>query len=518
MKRFPSLVFARAVARGKRIFAASAVLLLGSATIARAGDYPAYVTLAYQLGSAVELKSVSSTGTSGTSNKHAYQSTINFTGGYYPVQNAADITGNMYIWWSAANGAQPFHGTPTGTGTAGSPFSGGPTITYNSVNYTYNGATTIDSYLPTLAVGHIRPRSSSFTFYVANPGETGDSGYSVGTVPLTQGGTPVACVFKQFNLSGPLSVHPQIAAATNLSGGSLPVVFAAFRDYHTLVYALDYWHWVDGVRGLASTGAGTNSGGGGGGGHWIYDGTAFLFSYSSQTAWTSLGYNVRKVLTDATAIDSRRIYGTPDQFSGKPPADDPNAPLRGATFNPWIYKGGCFVGNMPMGLSDLSGIARTQFYGTAANATTQFASFSLFYAGYPSVATSDLTASLYAPSSTDPNLSVPSTQANWGNGWSLTGLTALSTTTFNSSVNVNDYVNFTVGTSSPGNVASFGGKVFIACSGSTPEGTGYPIWRYFASPTYGASLPSAQQVFPYTDCAPRLWFVDLSTSSNWTTS
>jgi len=229
--------------------------------------------------------------------------------------------------------------------------------------------------------------------------------------------------------------------------------------------------------------------------------TLYFLSYHQANYTDAWNYNVRKLMQDASSIDTRKVYGQP-MLTGELTAD-PNAPLRSVTFNPWLHKGGLFVGNMPNGSNDLSGTSRIQIYGNGNfNSSTTWATLSLLYEGPASSANNPLTVVAGCPSPTDSNITVASNAVGWSTGWSNSTMISLASGTLNSSTPIDDYFCLEL----PPVIQTTAGKALAMLMMQNEDPTAQ-AWHYFESPAFQALYPS---LYPRYDGQPRIWSVDLN--------
>lgn len=140
----------------------------------------------------------------------------------------------------------------------------------------------------------------------------------------------------------------------------------------------------------------------------------------------------KRIVTGDAPVDSRLVYGEPNDEGWYANA---NGMLRYVNFNPWTYRGGMFVGNMPMATGDGSGKSRSQFWFDALSnddeTYLQFMNFSVAHVGAPPIPFAN------PPETLDPTGSVdigmwPGTEqsghtgiledeATWENKWVLSG-------------------------------------------------------------------------------------------------
>lgn len=82
-----------------------------------------------------------------------------------------------------------------------------------------------------------------------------------------------------------------------------------------------------------------------------------IYNVVESNYWEEVKLQASKLPLEAISLDSRRVYGKAN-LDGELPGD-PNAELSTNNFQPCVYKGGHFVGNMPYGSShDQSGTSR----------------------------------------------------------------------------------------------------------------------------------------------------------------
>lgn len=255
-----------------------------------------------------------------------------------------------------------------------------------------------------------------------------------------------------------------------------------------------------------------------------YDNQPPVTSYSFAGPYE---YELVKLSVDDASLTTRKIYGQPNR-DGQLPAD-PNSPLRHPNYNPWDYKGGIFVGNMPGGDKDGSGTARTAFFVNGASSYTstyEFAALSVFDMGKPSDAYTSgaIDVGLYLPTTSDPKISgspgsyttsLTDDSVNWDNRWSITPGAVTSSTDYSqhpfsyntlTNGNSNDYIVFRL-TSSAGAIkpaTALVGFELALISESSVVGANTKCWHYLSSAEHQDSMAA----FPRNDCAPRVWLLD----------
>lgn len=240
-------------------------------------------------------------------------------------------------------------------------------------------------------------------------------------------------------------------------------------------------------------------------------------------------------------IDSRQVYGGPnDTWS----TVDSNGQLRNLNFNPWLFRGGLFVGNMPLASRDRSGTSRTQLWFPSLSSQDvtdlKFAHVSLMHAGAPpwpngaGTAPDDLNPAkevvvgLWGAATTETETE---STATWGNRWDppiTDGVEStnnetdpLSDVTMEDWVpgtSQRDYTNWPVTTS----VSATGltknesalQRVLLACLDEEAMTGSISRWRYFISKESAVTSwpnPSSDPI-PVGDLKPRLWAISLTWS------
>ncbi len=140
----------------------------------------------------------------------------------------------------------------------------------------------------------------------------------------------------------------------------------------------------------------------------------------------------KRIATGDGPIDTRLVYGEPNDDGWYANA---NGMLRYVNFNPWIYKGGLFVGNMPVATGDGSGKARSQFWFADLDEDDeehlQFMNFSVAHMGPPKFSDTSLptelkhqgevSIGLWAGVEQQGHTGVTESTATWENRWVLSG-------------------------------------------------------------------------------------------------
>jgi hypothetical protein len=137
---------------------------------------------------------------------------------------------------------------------------------------------------------------------------------------------------------------------------------------------------------------------------------------TSTDDWYKIDLVVDKLALTSISLDSRKVYGKAN-LDGELPGD-PNAEAGNNNFQPWVFRGGLFVGNMPYSSAkDQSGTARLQLQLTNSGDEDTYimSCLSLFSTGIRG-SVSPGTIGLFRPSSSDTNLS-QGLNAHWGNKW-----------------------------------------------------------------------------------------------------
>jgi hypothetical protein len=241
---------------------------------------------------------------------------------------------------------------------------------------------------------------------------------------------------------------------------------------------------------------------------------------SNLAGWHSTTLNIDKIDLAPISFDSRKVYGKAN-LDGELPGD-PNAEISNNWFNPWIFRGGHFVGNMPYGSSkDQSGLARTQLQlVNEANATNYLAGCVTTFATGMRGTFSAGTIGLYRPSLTEANLT-QSQNTIWNTRWTLNpggtqsgpgDYTTLPYYSVTPTVDdQNNYLNWQMPYSNIIWRTEYGGdgimtttpamwKHVALCQNNEASST----WQYFGS-QWLETVPG--QMFPLTDSRPRIWKV-----------
>lgn len=253
---------------------------------------------------------------------------------------------------------------------------------------------------------------------------------------------------------------------------------------------------------------------------------------TSSTAWNKVTLTLDKLALEGISTDSRRVYGKAN-IDGELPGD-PNADLTTNNFQPWIFHGGHFVGNMPYSSSkDQSGTARTQLrLQTMTDADTYIAACVTCFASGTRGDKSPGTIGLFRPQysdyggSNDTNLNV-GLSTIWDTKWNISpGGTQSGPGDFTKA----PYYTYTPNTTNDGSAGAdqfnyinwqlpavpyvwqtaYGGdgtvghnkmwKYFALCP--TDETSSTTCWQYFGS-TWIEGVTG--QTFPLTDSKPRVW-------------
>lgn len=208
-------------------------------------------------------------------------------------------------------------------------------------------------------------------------------------------------------------------------------------------------------------------------------------------------YNIVRLNADAVSVGSRLSYGQPNLEGALP--GDANADLRNPSFLNWDYKGGLFIGNVPLSSGDLSGRSRIQAYIPNIPTFTEpiWSAFTVVYLGVGGSFTNIPTYTLSVPSATDPNLNLLINQAVWSNAWNLGNAAPRSDLTLDSSIPPGEYACFQNPGLSP--------RMILHLKNEAADVTsGIAYWRYFAN------VPYAQRsgLITVSDAQPRVWVVD----------
>ncbi|MBS1700315.1 MAG: hypothetical protein JST12_01525 [Armatimonadetes bacterium] len=247
-----------------------------------------------------------------------------------------------------------------------------------------------------------------------------------------------------------------------------------------------------------------------------------MLGYTDWSSGPTNTWNDSTVVADkinllSVSMDSRKVYGKAN-IDGELPGD-PNADLTTNVFNPWVFHGGHFVGNLPSSEKDLSGTARTQLSLASADTGGYLAGcITLFPTGLRGSYSSG-TIGLFKPSSSDSNLTAGNT-ANWSNGWTLHpggtqsgagDFTAAPYYTLSvpSGEENNNYQNWQMPYASKIALSAYGGDgnvrawQYCALCLTNESST---AWQYFSTEWTEAITG---ELFPLTDSRPRMWKVRL---------
>lgn len=249
---------------------------------------------------------------------------------------------------------------------------------------------------------------------------------------------------------------------------------------------------------------------------------AYNTTYGSN--WYKIALEVDRVNLTSISLDSRRVFGKAN-IDGELPGD-PNADLTTNVFQPWIFHGGHFVGNLSYSsANDQSGTARTQLQlTTAGDATTYlYACLTCFDTGarmlHGGSSVSSGTIGLFRPSSSDTYIS-QGLNANWTRRWTVNPggtqtaagdfINAPYYTVAPGSTDVDNFLNWQTPPVSEVWQTAYGGdgnnthnsmwSNFALCQTDETAQT----WQYFGSTWLEAV---SGQVYPYTDSQPRVWKV-----------
>lgn len=230
------------------------------------------------------------------------------------------------------------------------------------------------------------------------------------------------------------------------------------------------------------------------------------------------------------SVSSRKGYGQPNrdgQFPG-----DPNADFRNLNFGDWVFRGGMFVGNMPSGSNDRSGVARAQFFtSTVMNQLTapRMTVFTAYQIGRPANVNGAVSIGLFGALTSNETEAT----ATWENRFNINPRASVPSgespspdkdplLRFNIGANESDGLLsgsitrvYDVGTPSPEdpNIITYTTYYSTPVSGAlalavhdeqTLVNWGWQGWRYIASKEYLGSLPASHGL-NYTDIAPRIW-------------
>lgn len=232
-----------------------------------------------------------------------------------------------------------------------------------------------------------------------------------------------------------------------------------------------------------------------------------VWQYETWHSGTYADLDVAKLVCADAAIDTRRGHGQPN-LAGELPGD-PNAPARPINFGAWNYRGGLFVGNMPVLTGDQSGLARTQLYvPSGGQGSLRLATLSLYDFGSPANAYG-LSLGAYLPSASDPNLNVGESTLTWDSKWtSIAPRDTIGSPPDDARDPISkldltgaggDYRNLPLQRtdSLPPTMAL--SRICLAMTAESFEDG--PYWRYFGSNEYASGFTT----FPRNDSGPRVW-------------
>lgn len=237
----------------------------------------------------------------------------------------------------------------------------------------------------------------------------------------------------------------------------------------------------------------------------------------------------KRVVTGDAPIDTRLVYGEPNDDGWYANA---NGMLRYVNFDPWVYKGGMFVGNMPMATGDGSGKARSQYWFDALTNDDQdylqFMNFSVAHAGAPAMSTQNLPGTLnhkgavrigaWAGSEQQSFQGITESTATWENRWNLSGNawppspdpeTIPPGVLFNewSTNSTMDYANFQLSSVSSTGTMTHNSNAFTKTVLALIEESTFTDarWRYFISKESAYNGWPSNSGFYSQDLKPRQW-------------
>lgn len=237
----------------------------------------------------------------------------------------------------------------------------------------------------------------------------------------------------------------------------------------------------------------------------------------------------KRIVTGDAPVDTRLVYGEPNDDGWYANA---NGMLRYVNFDPWVYKGGMFVGNMPMATGDGSGKSRSQFWFDALSnddqTYLQFMNFSVAHVGPPAMSTENLPGSLnhkgdvwigaWAGAEQQGFTGITESTATWENRWDLSGSawppsnnpeTIPPGVKFDawSTNSVKDYANFQLTTVSGTGTMTHNSNAFTKTVLALIEESTFTDarWRYFISKESAHNGWPANSGFQSQDLKPRQW-------------
>jgi len=236
--------------------------------------------------------------------------------------------------------------------------------------------------------------------------------------------------------------------------------------------------------------------------------------------WVRYNLKVHKRICDAASVDSRMGFMDPHADGTSEPTG--NEYLRNLNFGSYLYRGGLFLGKMSW-TSDQSGIGRIMLWPASGDSITQTMAMgvSLLDTGRRAnyVQTNGIVAYYATPASgtyvPGSSTSITESTATWNNQWTFDHDAGDEMGSV-SSITDNDYATWML--------SKVVDNVLVVPTYATSHftialldeaATSYS-WRYFAGDEYEALATSSEMDlgFPFTDCKPRLWIVDLVQVTN----
>lgn len=250
---------------------------------------------------------------------------------------------------------------------------------------------------------------------------------------------------------------------------------------------------------------------------------AITISYKDNGApkWVRYNLKIHKRLCAAASVDSRKGFMDPHADGSEEPSG--NEFYRNLNFGSYLYRGGLFLGNMEWQGGDQSGLARILLWPASGDSVTTYMGMgvSLLGTGKRGFLDPQGYSELGFPSSVAYAASVIQNPApvegtaTWDYQWTFT--TTESDDTWVAPIATSDYTTWTVSR------LDGGGNLVIPQNATTnltialeDEATESESWAYFAGDEYEALATSGSMNlgFPFTDCKPRLWIVDLVQVTN----
>jgi len=463
--------------------------------------YPPQIALQSQMN---EYRSRNSWGVSGGSTKHAVQASFFLPApAGWKVPNPADPPGisydpvtfptnNLSFFYSEAHSFRT--GYPTVDKAPNSSPQPDPGDSGRIYQF-YNDGSSLKSQDVVSLIGDWRPKDTYYDFYALNPTELGSRTLQItfNTIHPPNGisSSPQGAYQQMF---GNDSVIFQAVSATTINPQTVSVLFRKIKNYHVLNYIQNITHTVDLGDGIFAH---------------PYQYTEYYWAPQQLITYESWTFSLRKLQYGDASVDTREANYDPnvavEDITDQTERDHYN-------FGSWVFKGGLFVGRVPVASGDHSGLARLQLYAPASttwSGITKCATLSMFYMGYPPDITGFTHDEIIGMYYVDPNAPV-TTEAgvSWDYKWDTPPTAVYSKEFYDPSgpitpPPVNDYANWYM---TPGT-----GQVPRLDMRMVNEGLNN-TWRYFGSKEW-SQLPNSP--WYQVDGWPRVWLLDQTAYSSY---